>query len=226
MQSLRRSSTSVALITIQKMTTFTLFFFQTTLNQYQGPLKSRCPGPPTFPRGLGPAYDTRFDVLQPTVAFGWFLSLFSLAYLVYGLHVVHLDVAGSALYASVGHSAWGAALAWIVIACCTGHGGCVNSALSCRLLQPLSRLTYCAYLVHPIIMATTNFQMDGPLHLHNLITVSRTSAEPARRVGPHVKRRVFWGGGRRDETRRRGRTDGMPKKEVKIPECGNGYPKK
>lgn len=107
---------------------------------------------------------------------GWSLSLFSLAYLVYGLHVVHLDLAGSALYASVGHSAWGAALAWIVIACCTGHGGCVNSALSCRLLQPLSRLTYCAYLVHPIIMTMTNFQMDGPLHLHNLITVSALSA--------------------------------------------------
>ncbi|XP_015376753.1 PREDICTED: uncharacterized protein LOC107171036 [Diuraphis noxia] len=106
-----------------------------------------------------------------TVVLGWSLSLFSLAYLVYGLHVVHLDLAGSALYASVGHSAWGAALAWIVIACCTGHGGCVNSALSCRLLQPLSRLTYCAYLVHPIIMTMTNFQMDGPLHLHNLITM-------------------------------------------------------
>jgi len=115
-------------------------------------------------------------VLQLTVAVGWFLSLFSLAYLVYGLHVVHLDLAGSALYASVGHSAWGAALAWIVIACCTGHGGCVNSALSCRLLQPLSRLTYCAYLVHPIIMTMTNFQMDGPLHLHNLITVSTSRA--------------------------------------------------
>ncbi|XP_050443463.1 nose resistant to fluoxetine protein 6-like [Adelges cooleyi] len=106
-----------------------------------------------------------------TVALGWFLSLFTLAYLVYGLHVVHLDIPGSALYASVGHSAWGAALAWIVIACCTGHGGCVNSALSFRLLQPLSRLTYCAYLVHPIIMTITNFQMDGPLHLHNLITL-------------------------------------------------------
>ncbi|KAL4142596.1 hypothetical protein QTP88_005026 [Uroleucon formosanum] len=106
-----------------------------------------------------------------TLVLGWSLSLFSLAYLVYGLHVVHLDLAGSALYASVGHSAWGASLAWIVIACCTGHGGCVNSALSCRLLQPLSRLTYCAYLVHPIIMTMTNFQMDGPLHLHNLITM-------------------------------------------------------
>ncbi|XP_050521423.1 uncharacterized protein LOC126894428 [Daktulosphaira vitifoliae] len=106
-----------------------------------------------------------------TVILGWFLSLFTLAYLVYGLHIIHLDIPGSALYASVGHSAWGAALTWIVIACCTGHGGCVNSALSFRLLQPLSRLTYCAYLVHPIIMTMTNFQMDGPLHLHNLITL-------------------------------------------------------
>ncbi|CAH0389766.1 unnamed protein product [Bemisia tabaci] len=102
-----------------------------------------------------------------TIFLGWVLSLLTLASLVYGLHIFHLGVTGSAFYVSVGHSAWGAALAWIVIACCTGNGGCVNSLLSFRLLQPLSRLTYCAYLVHPVIMVLTSFQMDGPLHLHN-----------------------------------------------------------
>lgn len=41
----------------------------------------------------------------------------------YGLHLYPLAAVGSALYVSVGHSAWGAALAWIVIACCSGYGG-------------------------------------------------------------------------------------------------------
>lgn len=53
----------------------------------------------------------------------------------------------------------------------TGHGGCINSALSFRMLQPLSRLTYCAYLVHPVIMVLTSFQLDGPLHIHNALTL-------------------------------------------------------
>ena len=39
-------------------------------------------------------------------------------------------------------------------------------------MYPLSRLTYCAYLVHPLIMMITVTQMDGPLHLHNDLVVS------------------------------------------------------
>uniref|UniRef100_A0A8D8RX64 Nose resistant to fluoxetine protein 6 n=1 Tax=Cacopsylla melanoneura TaxID=428564 RepID=A0A8D8RX64_9HEMI len=106
-----------------------------------------------------------------TTVIGWFLSLATLFCLVYGLHLTTLEAWGSALYVSVGHTAWGAALAWIVIACCTGYGGCINSALSFRMLQPLSRLTYCAYLVHPVIMVATSFQMDGPMHIHNALTL-------------------------------------------------------
>lgn len=113
----------------------------------------------------------KIKLSMSTTVIGWFLSLATLFCLVYGLHLTTLEAWGSALYVSVGHTAWGAALAWIVIACCTGHGGCINSALSFRMLQPLSRLTYCAYLVHPVIMVLTSFQLDGPLHIHNALTL-------------------------------------------------------
>lgn len=53
--------------------------------------------------------------------------------------------------------------------CCPGY---INTLLSCRLLHPLSRLTYCAYLIHPVLMASVGFQLDGPLHLHNTLVVS------------------------------------------------------
>lgn len=52
--------------------------------------------------------------------------------------------------------------------------GYIDTLLSCRLLHPLSRLTYCAYLIHPVLMASVSFQMDGPLHLHNGLVVSFT----------------------------------------------------
>lgn len=50
--------------------------------------------------------------------------------------------------------------------------GVVNNLLSFRALFPLSRLTYCAYLLHPLIMVVTAFSLDGPLHIHNMMVVS------------------------------------------------------
>ena len=57
---------------------------------------------------------------------------------------------------------------WLCFVC----AGVVNSLLSFRALFPVSRLTYCAYLSHPLIMVVTAFSMDGPLHIHNLLVVS------------------------------------------------------
>lgn len=74
----------------------------------------------------------------------------------------------------MGHTAWGLSLAWITISCSSGYGGPVTSFLNCRVFLPLSRLTYCAYLVHPVIMCITSFHLDGALHLDNSMTVSKT----------------------------------------------------
>ncbi|BES93766.1 nose resistant to fluoxetine protein 6-like [Nesidiocoris tenuis] len=98
---------------------------------------------------------------------GWAVALSTLMFLVYGVRDANFGVTGTAMYISLGHTAWGAALAWIVIACTSGYGGWINSLLSCKLLQPLSRLAYCAYLVHPVIMVLTSFQMEGSLHINN-----------------------------------------------------------
>lgn len=57
------------------------------------------------------------------------------------------------------------ALAWVVIACSTGHGGFLNSILSYTPLYPFSRVTYCAYLVHPIIIRAFALGSDAPVHM-------------------------------------------------------------
>lgn len=57
------------------------------------------------------------------------------------------------------------ALAWIVIACSTGHGGVLNKFLSATCLYPFSRVTYCAYLVHPIIIRAFALINDAPIHM-------------------------------------------------------------
>lgn len=43
--------------------------------------------------------------------------------------------------------------------------GYVNDILSAPILFPFSRVTYCAYLVHPIVIRLTAMNMDSPLHL-------------------------------------------------------------
>ncbi|XP_026467407.1 O-acyltransferase like protein-like [Ctenocephalides felis] len=61
------------------------------------------------------------------------------------------DPMTSALYAGLHRFAWCVGTGWLIIACATGHGGFLNKLLSWRALVPLSRLTYCAYLMNGLI---------------------------------------------------------------------------
>nr|XP_039272371.1 nose resistant to fluoxetine protein 6-like [Styela clava] len=63
-----------------------------------------------------------------------------------------MPVGVAAFYNAISRPLWGLCLAWLVIACSSGYGGPINSFLSWKLFIPLSRLTYCAYLVHPLVI--------------------------------------------------------------------------
>ncbi|KAK4881268.1 hypothetical protein RN001_004587 [Aquatica leii] len=110
--------------------------------------------------------DYKLVLPKMAVLSGWLISLTCLISLVYGLGREGLQIPASAFYAALGHTAWGLCLAWITIACSTGNGGPIQSLLSYRGIYPLSRLSYCAYLIHPVIMSITSFEMDGPFHLN------------------------------------------------------------
>ncbi|RUS88830.1 hypothetical protein EGW08_003375 [Elysia chlorotica] len=85
-------------------------------------------------------------------AFAWAVGLA----VVYGLfentngHPLSTDVA--ALYNAMNRIAWGAAVCWVIFACATGYGGFINTLLSWKAFVPLSRLTYCTYLVHLLVI--------------------------------------------------------------------------
>ncbi|XP_043254228.1 nose resistant to fluoxetine protein 6-like [Colletes gigas] len=114
-------------------------------------------------------FKTNCKLKLPLIArtIGWLLSGGVMFSVVYGLYPGNLTVGLSSVYVALGHTAWAMGISFIVIQCCTGSARMIDSLLSLRLIYPLSRLTYCAYLVHPVIMMITVTQMDGPLHLHN-----------------------------------------------------------
>lgn len=99
------------------------------------------------------------------LSIGWLSSFAVLLSLIFGLYEANLSRYAGAAYSSLSHSAWALGLAWIVIACSTGNGGYINSILSLTILYPFSRVTYCAYLVHPLMIRVMVMNMDSPIHL-------------------------------------------------------------
>ncbi|KAH8317357.1 hypothetical protein KR074_009300, partial [Drosophila pseudoananassae] len=97
----------------------------------------------------------------------WTGSLAVLLVVVFGVWEGQLSEVNSAFYVGVAHTAFGCGLVWIVLSCCWGLAPTVNAILSYRVLWPLSRLTYCAYLIHPIIMFICSSHMSGTVHLSN-----------------------------------------------------------
>ncbi|XP_035687102.1 nose resistant to fluoxetine protein 6-like [Branchiostoma floridae] len=70
----------------------------------------------------------------------------------------------------LGHPAWkaferslfAAGVAWVVYACCVGYGGIITEFLSWSGWLPLSRLTYTAYIIHPMIIQAYYMAYRGP----------------------------------------------------------------
>lgn len=66
--------------------------------------------------------------------------------------------------------AWGLALVWIVLSCKWGLAKPIDKLLSMRTLLPMSRLTYCAYLVHPVTQIALSLDLKGTIHIqHGLV---------------------------------------------------------
>ncbi|KAL3870249.1 hypothetical protein ACJMK2_038326 [Sinanodonta woodiana] len=87
---------------------------------------------------------------------GWLIATGVALLVLYGLYNPNnqhpMSTGVSALYLSTARSAWSLALAWVIFACATGNGGFINTLLSWNVFVPLGRLTYCAYLIHPVVM--------------------------------------------------------------------------
>ncbi|XP_037300557.1 nose resistant to fluoxetine protein 6 [Manduca sexta] len=100
---------------------------------------------------------------------GWLVCAAMLLFLIFGLYKTELSPAAAAVYSALSHSLWAACVGWIIIACSTGHGGWVRPLLSAPFLYPFSRVTYCAYLVHPVVLRYVAMHLTHPIHLGELL---------------------------------------------------------
>ncbi|XP_069121441.1 nose resistant to fluoxetine protein 6-like [Argopecten irradians] len=112
--------------------------------------------------------DRKVQMSKLTILIGWTVSLTCVTSVVYGTleenkgHLNSLQVDG--VYNALSKTAWSLGLAWIVFACNTGYGGIITQFLSSPLWGPFGRLTYCAYLIHPIMMYAFILNQRYPIY--------------------------------------------------------------
>nr|KAG5687119.1 hypothetical protein BaRGS_022744 [Batillaria attramentaria] len=71
-------------------------------------------------------------------------------------------------YESFGRPCWAMCVGWIIYACYNNRGGFINSILSWEGFLPLSRLTYAAYLIHPVVMMLHLFSKKALIYIDDM----------------------------------------------------------
>ncbi|KAI8045287.1 nose resistant to fluoxetine protein 6 [Drosophila gunungcola] len=95
---------------------------------------------------------------RPAVWLGWLTCLALLFTCIFAMHPYGkaksqtLPILNEAFYVSLSRIAWPLGLSWVVFACMQGYGGLANSFLSSPLWQPLSKLSFCVYMGHLLIL--------------------------------------------------------------------------
>ena len=105
----------------------------------------------------------------------WILAAFFCLSTLYGFygtfHGHPFNPAENVIYFMFGRFTWALGLALLVFICHNGYGWVVNSFLSMGFWVPLSRLTFTAYLVHPIVLTVIFTSVHEPV-LYTDITMA------------------------------------------------------
>ncbi|KAG8181950.1 hypothetical protein JTE90_026891 [Oedothorax gibbosus] len=106
-----------------------------------------------------------------TLSLGWLISSGIVLACMFGLYHRHMSVLEMSFYNAFNRTCFAGGLAWVIYVCITGQGGVVNKILSFKLFIPLGRLTYCAYLVHPIVIQATYMSMKAMIEFSHITMV-------------------------------------------------------
>lgn len=111
-------------------------------------------------------------MFQKTRIVLWCLFPMLNLWILFTLYTRQISVEFSAIYMGVARTLWGVGIAWVLVACCTGNArmslcnyifhddpfcfffffaAALEKFLSFRGFVPLSRFTYCSYLLNPLV---------------------------------------------------------------------------
>ncbi|XP_031780038.1 LOW QUALITY PROTEIN: nose resistant to fluoxetine protein 6 [Nasonia vitripennis] len=87
---------------------------------------------------------------------GWLITIGAFAFCTFGTRSFmetsyEYNVIWESFFTAVSRPIWGLGVCWIIYACLHNYAGPVSYVLSWKFLLPLSRISYCVYLVHIVI---------------------------------------------------------------------------
>nr|CAI5836141.1 unnamed protein product [Callosobruchus analis] len=77
-------------------------------------------------------------------------------------------VLDNAMYLTFVKPVWAICICWVVLACTCGYGGIINSFLSHPAFQVLSKLSYCVYLVHYVIITLRAYSFKNGVYFSDI----------------------------------------------------------
>ncbi|XP_070552336.1 nose resistant to fluoxetine protein 6-like [Ptychodera flava] len=108
--------------------------------------------------------ERKFKLRWYYTAVGWCLSTFTALSIVYGLWPTYVGTPmpqwESVLYVTYKHTAFCAAVCWVIFACLTGHGGPFKTYLMSKIWVPIGRSAYSAYLLHKPLIAVYMYSLN------------------------------------------------------------------
>ncbi|CAK8682098.1 unnamed protein product [Clavelina lepadiformis] len=107
------------------------------------------------------------------VVLGWLASAGSSFAIIFGLYPqistdADLDTGLATIYNTFDRPVYGLCLSWMIIACTSGYGGPVTKFLNWKIFNPLSRLTYSAYLIHFLVLMWYMFNRNNMIHCQTI----------------------------------------------------------
>lgn len=106
-----------------------------------------------------------------TIAFGIGMSVIYGPFTVFKTDGDSFNRTENIFYGAFSRLAWALALGWVIYACHNKMGGIINRFLSWKAWIPLARLTYGAYLLHPIILLFYYNSQGNPFHFQDTTTI-------------------------------------------------------
>lgn len=105
--------------------------------------------------------------LQKVNLCAWMVLLIAIPVILIGNHPYYQVIPTSTpimfgLYETLGRNLWAISICYIIFACAHGSGGPVNEFLSLQMWKPLSRLSYCIYLIHYHLIGLIMGSMKTP----------------------------------------------------------------
>ncbi|XP_063973243.1 nose resistant to fluoxetine protein 6-like [Diachasmimorpha longicaudata] len=124
--------------------------------------------------GMATAYllfklENKLNVGRKTLWFLWICGGSCNFLVLFGMYNKTVPIVPVSIYMGLNRTAWGVGIAWIVIACSTNQGGIINTILTFRGWIPLSKLTYCAYLLNPFIIDSVYLSSEATVHTDLLL---------------------------------------------------------